>query len=140
MYNHFLDQLESFECFHTLLNYSCWMIKRVFFHQHFRLSFLQSEEIITCNFIMHRFQITKQNVYLLPENLNHLSNLNISFVSLMLVYIDITLIQLIVLVKLFLIATTVLHYLELIKPQLEHKVLYRLLQILVLHSQQFRLL
>ena len=34
------------------------------------------------------------------------------------------------------ISAIVLHYLEMIKSQLEHKVLYQLLQMLILNSQQ----
>ena len=38
---------------------------------------------------MHHFQMIKQEVYLLPENLDQLSNLNIGFMPVILVFIDI---------------------------------------------------
>ena len=55
--------------------------------------------------------------------------------SLMLFLIDIYYSQLFYL-KLIQIVTTVLHYLELIKLQLEHNVLYQLLQILLPQLQK----
>ena len=49
----------------------------------------QSEENITCDlFDVPNFQMIKQKVYTLPENLDQLSNLNIGFVSAILVLID----------------------------------------------------
>ena len=64
----------------------------------------------------------KKKLFLLPENLDQLSNLKICFVSAMLVFIDIA-----AFLNLFLIAAIVFHYLELIQSQLQHKLLYQLL-------------
>ena len=49
-----------------------------------------SEKNIACkSFDVHQFQMMKQKVYLLPENSDQLGGLNIGFVSVMLVLIDI---------------------------------------------------
>ena len=73
------------------------------------------------------FQMIKQNAYLLPEKLDQLSNLNVDFDSALLLLIDIDIYssQLSVLILIPIIAV-ILHYLELIKLQKEHKVLYLL--------------
>ena len=63
----------------------------------------------------------KQNVYLLPENLDQLSNLIIDFVLVLILLIDI------VNFSLGSIAVVNLYYLELIKLLHEHKILYQLL-------------
>ena len=50
----------------------------------------KSSENIACNFFdAHHFQMAKQKVYLLTENIHQLSGLNIAFVPVMLVLIDI---------------------------------------------------
>ena len=70
--NHLLDLLQFF------IFYCCSLL------------LLQSEENMACNFFdVHHLQMIKQKVYLLPENLDQLSGLNISFVYVFLVLIDI---------------------------------------------------
>ena len=75
----------------------------------------------------------KQKVCLLPENLGQSKNLNIGLEHFVLLFL--TEIYSLCIWALILIIAIVLHYLELIKLQLEHKVLYQLLQMSLLYSQ-----
>ena len=69
---------------------------------------------------MHHFQMIEQKFYLVPENMDQLSGLNIGS------YLRCWIFK-----NLFLVAAIDFHYLEVIKSQLEHKVLYQLWRILV---------
>ena len=81
--------------------------------------------------------MVKQKVYSLLENLDQLSNLNIGFAFLLIFSTDIYSNSLFFLNQI-LIAQAVLHYLELTKLQLAHKILYQLLKILLFDLlQQF---
>ena len=79
---------------------------------------------------MHHFEMIKQKVYLLPEKLDQLSNLNISFGFLLLLLVGIYSSYLCII--LISVAVVVLHYDQFIKFQVEHIVLYQLLQMLLL--------
>ena len=72
--NHLPDQLQSFECYHMLFDHFLLVIK---------------EENIPC--------VLLYQSYLLPENLDQLSNLNTYFV--LAVILDLYLFQLIILLK-----------------------------------------
>ena len=90
--NHLLDQLQSFKCYHMFFNYFVLVDWKSFVHwsQHYRSLFLLGEGKISSNLLdQYNFQMIKQNVYLLLENLDKLSNLNIGFVPLPLLLIDI---------------------------------------------------
>ena len=90
--NHLLDQLQSFKCYHMFFNYFVLVDWKSFVHrsQHYSSLFLLVEGKTSCNLLdQYNFQMIKQNVYLLLENLDKLSNLNIGFVPLPLLLIDI---------------------------------------------------
>ena len=52
--------------------------------QHYNFLFLQMKDNILCNlFVVFHLQMIKQNVYLILENLDQLSNINIDLVFLL---------------------------------------------------------
>ena len=85
--------LQVFEWFHMLLNHFILADQKSFFPSIITLSFFVStvaKQNIACNFFdVHHFQMIKQNVYLLSENLDQLSGLYTGFVYISLVLIDI---------------------------------------------------
>ena len=135
LWNHVLDQLQAFECFHMFsyrFQLTDQLIKKVFFHQSWycNVLFLQMEENILCViFGVHYFQMIKQKVYLLPVNFAQINNLNIGY-----------------LVQLVLRLNPDFNFcnsfaLSLVDnvTTLERKVLYQLLQILSLDLQQYEM-
>ena len=73
MYNHHLDQLQFFKCYHMFLNYFLLFDQKNLCHrsQYYNLLFPQLKDNTFCNFLdLFHFQIIKQKVYLLLENLN----------------------------------------------------------------------
>ena len=89
--NDLLDLSQFFECYHMFFEHFL-LANQKFFHQLYNcnLLFLHSKEKISCNlFSIHNFQMIKWKVYLLPGNLDQLSNLNIGFVSELMFLIDI---------------------------------------------------
>ena len=90
--NHLFDQLQSFKCYlcHQTIFY--WLMGKCFVHQskQWSLLFLLQEVNIAFNlFEKYYFQMIKQKAYLLLENLDELTNLNIGFVTALLPLNDI---------------------------------------------------
>ena len=103
-----------------------WLIKNVFSINHNNIVF---KSILSA--------MVKQKVYLLPQNLGQLRNLNIGLEHLVVLFLnDIYSSQLCVWILILIIAI-VFHYLELIKLQLKHKFSYQLLQMLYFGTTQF---
>ena len=74
------------------LNYCLLVDRNIFVHlsQHYNRLFLQFEENIACNLVDdHYFQMIKQKDYLLLENLDQLSKINMGFGVELLFLIDI---------------------------------------------------
>ena len=94
LFNYLLDQLQFFYYYHMLscLFYGCyyiffdWFIKKVLLINHniVVFYFYFQKKILCALFDVHYIQMIKQKVYLHPENLDQLSNLNIGFVFLLL--------------------------------------------------------
>ena len=75
-----------------LLSYFLLVDQKSFVLQskHYNFLFLQSVDDIVCNlFLVLHIQMIKQKVYLLLENVDQLSNLNIEFAFLLILLIDI---------------------------------------------------
>ena len=83
------DLLHFFKSSRMILNYFLLVDQKCFAHQSKQnLSFLHSEDNIFCNlFIVLNFEMIRQKVCLLIENLNQLSIWNIDFVLLLLLLI-----------------------------------------------------
>ena len=112
--------------------------QKCFFHlnQHCSLLYLLLENNTFCVlFYSHYVQMVKQKVNLLFENLDQLSNLNMGFMSVLLLLIDICFSSLFF-YNLISFAVMGLYCVKLIKLQLLHRVLYQLLQMLRFHLQQ----
>ena len=101
LYNHHLDKLQSFWCYHMFLNHFLSTDQRNFFDwsQHYNLLSPLLKDNISCHFLDHFYLwIIKQKIYLFLQNLYQLQNLNICF-AFDLFFLDWYLVQLVVLLK-----------------------------------------
>ena len=90
--NHHIDQLQFFECYCKLINYLLLakQKKKKSINHNIIIFYFYSWKKILCVLFWPLFlKITEQKVYLIPGNLNQLSNLNISFAFLLTFLTDI---------------------------------------------------
>ena len=101
--NHLLDQLQSSKCYQTFLHHFLLVDWKSLVHLLHYSPLISTLKInagctsykryylnISCNlYNQHYFQMMKQKVFLLLENSNQLSNLNIGFIPVSLLLIDI---------------------------------------------------
>ena len=122
--NHLPDQFQVFECYYMFLNYFLLADrKRLFINNNIVIFYFYFRKKVSClcYHVALIFKKTKQKFDLIPENLDNLSNLNIGyFLCFWLIFIPV---NCSCKTSNFYCSSS-LHYLELKKLKLGHKVLH----------------